>query len=63
MYLPKGIHLDKLRGFVRDTHLKVLDQLNLDTAVLCSDKRLESILVAGARMQYLGQWNIISISV
>jgi len=32
-YLPNRVHLEELRSFVGDTHLKVLYQLNLDAAV------------------------------
>ena len=52
-YLPNGVHLEKLRGFVGDTHLKVLHQLNLDTAVFRGNKSLECIFVTTASMQYL----------
>lgn len=55
VYLPKGVHLKKLRGLVGNTHLKILVQLNLHPTVLCSNKRLEGILVSWKSMQYL--WN------
>jgi len=53
VYLPKGIHLKKLRGLVGDTHLKILGHLNLDPTVFCSNKCLEGILVSSPSMQYL----------
>jgi len=61
VYLPKGVHLKKLRGLVGDTHLKILCQLNLNPTVFCSNKCLEGILVTRSRMQYLCNKNRLGI--
>ena len=61
VYLPKGVHLKKLRGLVGDTHLKIHCQLNLNPTVFCSNKCLEGILVTRSRMQYLRNKNRLGI--
>jgi hypothetical protein len=44
-YLSNRVHLEKLRSFVGNTHLKIWNQLNLDAGVFSGNQSLVSILV------------------
>jgi hypothetical protein len=52
-YLPNGIHLEKLRSLVGDTHLKVFGQVNIDATVFSHDECLKCILVSTTSVQHL----------
>lgn len=53
VYLPNRVHLEKFGSLIRDTHLKVRDQLHFHIGVLCSNERLVSIFVRLPGMQDL----------
>jgi hypothetical protein len=45
-YLSNRVHLEKLRSFVGDTHLKIWNLLNLDTDIFSGNQCLVSIFVS-----------------
>lgn len=53
VHLPNGVHFEKLWTFVGHTHLEILDQFNLGTTKLSSNKCLETIFVGASGVQHL----------